>query len=494
MSEKEPDDLRRTLGRMEAALGLVPDAVAWTDGAGLIRWCNAAFDRLVGLPQIAILGEDLARLLPPAGDEHPAARAARGERRGEARWECRSRVLEIRWESVRWEEEDAHVFLIRDQTERHRTNSDLENLRRAEERFRLAVEASPNAMIMVDRAGVILLINTQAERLFGYSRDELLGQKIELLVPLRSRAAHPGLRAGFHAAPLARPMGAGRDLHGLRKDGTEIPVEIGLTPIEEVEGLVLASVIDITERQRAEAQARESARLEAAQAELETFSYSVAHDLRAPLRHIDGFIQMLRKNLAGKADARGTELMDKISQSAKRLGALIDEFLAFSKTARTDLELSPVALSDVVAEVIAEFHPDLKGRKVTWQVAGLPEAVCDAAMIRLVFFNLIGNALKFTRGRSPAVIEIEALPGKPGELVIRIRDNGVGFDMRFADKLFGVFQRLHRMEEFEGTGIGLANVRRIIAKHEGRTWAEGELDKGASFYFSLPATHAQGEP
>ncbi|MDP3543157.1 MAG: PAS domain S-box protein [Elusimicrobiota bacterium] len=368
------------------------------------------------------------------------------------------------------------------------------SMNKSDERFRLAVEASPSAMIMVDRAGVIVMVNTQTEKLFGYSRGELLGQKIELLVPPRFRAAHPAHRAGFHAAPRARPMGAGRDLHGLRKDGSEIPVEIGLTPIEASEGLVLASVIDITERKRAEGQARESARLEAAQTELETFSYSVAHDLRAPLRHIDGFIQMLRKNLAGKLDERGAELMDKISHSAKRLGTLIDEFLAFSRTARTDLVKTRVALSDVAAEVIAEFKPDLKGRKVTWNVAPLPEAVCDAAMIKLVFFNLIGNALKFTRGRSPAAIEIAVVPGEPGETVVCVGDNGVGFDMRFADKLFGVFQRLHRMEEFEGTGIGLANVRRIIAKHGGRTWAKGEVGRGAAFYFALPSPQPQGGP
>ncbi len=487
-------ELRRSLSRMEVALGLLPDAVVWTDKSGRIRWCNGAFDRILSISHIEILGADFAQALPLAGADHPAARAARGEHDGEGRYTYRSRLLDCHWKSTRWEEEDVHVFLIRDLTESQRTLEELAAVKKAEERFRLAMEAAPNAMAMVDRTGKIILVNSQLEKLFGYGRAELLGQRIEILVPARFREAHPGHRAGFHADPRTRAMGAGRDLFGLRKDGVEVPVEIGLNPIEATEGLVLASIIDITERKKNEEQARETARLESAQKELESFSYSVAHDLRAPLRHIDGFIQMLRKNTAGKLDARGVELMDKISHSAKRLGALIDEFLAFSKTARTDLQKRPVALGGVVAEVIAESKPELKGRKVQWRVSSLPEAVCDAVMIKLVFVNLIGNALKFTRGRSPAVIEIGPAPGEPGEIVIRVRDNGVGFDMRFADKLFGVFQRLHRMEDFEGTGIGLANVRRIVAKHGGRTWAEGEIDKGAAFYFSLPEPQTQGAP
>ncbi|MBI2386947.1 MAG: PAS domain S-box protein [Elusimicrobia bacterium] len=493
-SDELVDELRRSLGRMEIALGLMPDAVVWADRTGRVRWCNTALDHILGRPHIEILGADLVRLLPLDDGEHPVSRAGRGERRGEGRYSYRSRVLEIQWESARSGEEDVHVFLLRDLTENHRHLEELERLKRAEARFRMAVEAAPNAMIMVDRAGKIVLVNSQVERMFGYAREELLDRKIDMLVPERFRAAHPGQRGGFHAAPRVRAMGAGRDLHALRKDGSEVPVEIGLNPIESSEGLVLASIIDITQRKRIEEQAKEAARLDAAQKELEAFSYSVAHDLRAPLRHIDGFIQMLAKNAAGKLDDRGRDLMEKIGRAAKKMGALIDELLAFSKTARLDLRPETVSLRALVDEVIADLKEGLGERAVEWRVAGLPDAVCDAGMMRLVFANLIGNALKFSRDRSPAIIEIGPVEAASNELVIRVRDNGVGFDMRFADKLFGVFQRLHRMEEFEGTGIGLANVRRIVAKHGGRTWAEGEVGKGASFYFSLPAPKKEAAP
>lgn len=461
----------------EEVLALLSAAVVWTDGRGRIQGCNGAFSRLTGVPAEVLLGRSLAEALPVAdGAEHPSARASRGELCGRAHAIAASRLLDIEW-CASPDRMDLLVYLIQEE---------LEASRRGEERFRLAIEAAPNAMIMIDRGGRIVLANARAEKLFGYARAELLGASIEMLVPHRFRPGHPALRRGFDDRPMPRPMGAGRDLFALRKDGTEVPVEIGLNPIGATEGLVLASIIDITERKRVELEIRERARLEAAQRELETFSYSVAHDLRAPLRHINGFIDMLRKSSAGRLDARGQDLLDKVSNASRKLGGLIDELLEFSRTARADLRKERVNLGEIAREVVGEFSAETKGREVEWKIGELPEALCDPAMMKLVFSNLIGNAVKFTKGRSPAVIELGTAPAPPGELVVFVRDNGAGFDMRFADKLFGIFQRLHRMEDFEGTGIGLANVRRIIAKHGGRTWGEGETGKGAVFYFSLP--------
>jgi PAS domain S-box-containing protein len=358
-----------------------------------------------------------------------------------------------------------------------------------EEKFRVVVEGAPMGMVMVNREGTILLVNVQIEKLFGYGREELLGQPIEVLVPERFRGQHPGHRQGFLAAPSLRAMGAGRDLYGLRKDGSELPVEIGLNPIETAEGtVVMASIIDITERKRAEEEIKlRSEQLEAANKELEAFSYSVSHDLRAPLRHIDGFAMLLQKH-ATALDEKGRRHLATISGSAKQMGRLIDDLLLFSKMGRAELRMTSVNLNQLVKDIQQALKPDTQGREIAWAIGPLPEVRGDPAMLRQVFANLMGNAVKYTRTREQARIEIGCMGGNPDgqEVVVCVRDNGAGFDMQYAHKLFNVFQRLHSMSEFEGTGVGLANVKRIINRHGGRTWAEGTVNEGAAFYVSLP--------
>ncbi|PWU16004.1 MAG: hybrid sensor histidine kinase/response regulator [Verrucomicrobia bacterium] len=233
-----------------------------------------------------------------------------------------------------------------------------------------------------------------------------------------------------------------------------------------------------------------TAELEAANKELEAFSYSVSHDLRAPLRHIEGFIEILLSTKAEALDDEARRHLQTISQSSKHMGRLIDDLLQFSRTARAEFKKTTVSLSDLVESAIRDLHQDTKGRDVEWVLNELPEVEADPALLRQVFANLISNALKYTRTRKVAHIEIGARQ-EDGEDIIFVRDNGVGFDSRYAHKLFGVFQRLHRAAEFEGTGIGLANVRRIISRHGGRVWAEGHPNKGATFYFSLPRTTAR---
>ena len=225
--------------------------------------------------------------------------------------------------------------------------------------------------------------------------------------------------------------------------------------------------------------------LEAANKELEAFSYSVSHDLRAPLRHIDGFLDLLKTRAAPMLDDKSLHYMNTISDAAKRMATLIDDLLAFSRMGRNEMAAANVNLSALLQEVIREFEPETKGRAIDWRIGELPVVTGDRAMLRVVWVNLVSNALKFTQKRAKAEIEIGGQPGTTTETVVFIRDNGVGFDMQYADKLFGVFQRLHGSNEFEGTGIGLANVYRIISRHGGRIWAQGKVEDGATFYFSL---------
>jgi hypothetical protein len=228
-----------------------------------------------------------------------------------------------------------------------------------------------------------------------------------------------------------------------------------------------------------------TAQLEAANKELEAFSYSVSHDLRAPLRHIDGFVELLGKSAGSSLAEKDRRYLNLIADSARQMGQLIDDLLEFSRMSRAEIHRTNVNLDGLLEEVILAAQPETEGRKILWKKNPLPLVPGDPSLLRQVFSNLILNALKYTRTRNPAEIEIGCLP-EAGEITIFIRDNGVGFDMKYANKLFGVFQRLHRQEEFEGTGIGLANVRRIIARHDGRTWAEGKVEGGATFYFTLP--------
>lgn len=229
-----------------------------------------------------------------------------------------------------------------------------------------------------------------------------------------------------------------------------------------------------------------TARLEEVIKELESFSYSVSHDLRSPLQHITGFAQLLDKRINQSLDEKSRHYLEIIKDSAARMGALIDDLLSFSRMGRTEMMKKNVNIGSLVSEVINDFKIETKARNIEWKISNLPDVTGDPAMLKQVFVNLISNALKFTRERNMAIIEIGSMPDINDEICIYVKDNGAGFDMKYVDKLFGVFQRLHRDEEFEGTGIGLANVRRIIHRHGGRTWAIGAVDMGATLYFSLP--------
>ena len=237
-----------------------------------------------------------------------------------------------------------------------------------------------------------------------------------------------------------------------------------------------------------------TAELDAANKDLEAFSYSVAHDLRAPLRHMAEFIRLLKTHAWDSLDEKNQRHLGIISDSGTQMGLLIDDLLAFSRVGRTELQLRVASLHQLVQEAMQELREETQGRNITWKIGLLPEVTVDRAMMRLVLINLLANAVKFTGKREQTEIEVGGSSNEANEIVVFVRDNGVGVDMEYAGKLFGVFQRLQTAEEYEGTGIGLANVQRIIQRHKGRTWAQGEVDKGATLSFSLPkAREATGD-
>lgn len=376
---------------------------------------------------------------------------------------------------------------------------DVTAQKRAEElqaRLAAIVDSANDAIVSKGLDGVILTWNPAAERLLGYPVREIVGRHIGLLIPADRKAEEEEILNRIQRGELLQHYESIR----LRKDGAGLAVSLTVSPIRDASGRVVAAstiVRDITERKRAEAEIRalnasleqrvrdRTAELEAANKELETFAYSVSHDLRAPLRSIDGFSRILLEDYGGKLDHEGRDSLVRVRAASQRMGGLIDDLLRLSRATRAEMRRTTVDLTALAGEIMAELQQAEPARRVHWVIAPGLTAAGDPQLLRVALGNLLGNAWKFTSPRPEARIEVGTARVDSGPAFL-VRDDGVGFDMAYAGKLFGPFQRLHTTAEFPGTGIGLATVQRIVHRHGGRVWAEGQPNQGATFYFTLP--------
>jgi PAS domain S-box-containing protein len=378
--------------------------------------------------------------------------------------------------------------------------------RRAEEalseRARL-LDLTHDTVFVRDMHDVITFWNRGAEELYGWTSEDALGQVTHQL----TRTIFPEPLDQINAKLLRTGRWEGELIH-TKRDGTRLVVASRWSLQRDESGkpsAILETNNNVTERKEVEEALRQSrdelevkvkertaelaktnADLQSVNKELEAFAYSVSHDLRAPVRHIAGFTELLQKHADAVLDDKSRHHITMILDSANRMGSVVDDLLAFSRIGRAETQTTTVPLEQLVKGVVSDIAPDTQGRNIAWHIGSLPICYGDPSMLRLVFANLVSNAVKFTRTREQAEIEIGSLNHTADEVVVFVKDNGVGFDMKYKNKLFGVFQRLHSQEAFEGTGIGLATVHRIVSRHGGRVWAESSIDNGASFYVVLP--------
>ena len=366
-------------------------------------------------------------------------------------------------------------------------------LTESEVKFRRLLESVPDAILIVDAAGRITLANAQAERLFGYPREELLGHSVDRLLSPEAREMHKLYCGNNLSAPELRPMTDSLDIYAIRKDGSHVPIDVNLNPIELSDGVAaVASIRDITQRKQAESEIRELnhrlanhvTELTALNHELEAFSYSVSHDLRAPLRSIDGFSQALLEDYHGQLDAQGRDYLVRVRDASRRMSSLIDDLLLLSRITRAEMTKTTLDMSAMANEILDELRRADPRRTVECAVEADLVVDADPRLLRVALTNLLDNAWKFTAKRPAAKITV-GKQERDGDIAYYVTDNGAGFDLTYVDKLFGVFQRLHSVDDFPGTGVGLAIVQRVIQRHGGKVWADAAVDRGATFYFTL---------
>ena len=479
---------KKTEARFQALLESAPDAMVIVNSDGCIELANRQTEKLFGYSRMELVGQSVDILVPlDLRGGHSAHRgrffASPKPRQMGAGLDLEARrkdgtlfPVEISLSPLEGPDGVSVTAAIRDVTER----------KKAETRFRALLESAPDAMVIVNSDGMIELINAQAERLFGYHRAELIGKILATLLPEHLREKHKEHRKGFFLNPRQREMGAGLDLRARRKDGTEFPVEISLSPLEGPDGIsVTAAIRDITERKTAARHlAEKMAELHQSNEALEQFAHIASHDLQEPLRMVASYTQLLSRRYKGRLDADADEFIDFAVDGTQRMKRLIEDLLLYSRAGKGAPPMGKFDAERPLHEAIRNLRAAIEESGAEVTSGPLPALTAVESQLVQIFQNLIGNAIKYRGDRVPH-IHVTATEGSE-EWVFSVADNGIGIDPRYYDRIFQIFQRLHGRGEYEGTGIGLAICKRILQQQGGRIWVESEPGQGSTFHFSLP--------
>ena len=465
------------------------------DADGLIATWNKGAKAIKGYEAEDIIGKPYAAVFTPEDQAsgRPARLLAEATQTGSARdegWRMRKDGSRIWCTAVltALKNEDGSLLgfakITQDNTAQHH---EVQERRRSEERFRQLFEMAPDAIVIVDRSGNIVRINAQTEKLFGHRPDELIGQKMEILMPERFRDRHPQQRGGYVSSPKVRPMGSGRDLIGLHKDGREFPVEISLSPLETEDGMLVSSAIrDITEQRRiANLLKATTDDLRRSNADLDQFAAIASHDLREPLRMITSYARLLQQGLGDKLDDKSRTFMAYMTDGAKRMDDLIKAILDYSHVGYQGIDAELIDAGAVAGCSLHNLERKIRDTRATIDCRPLPPVVADPVLLGQLLQNLVSNAIKFTaKDRLPKVVNNAR--ESEHEWVFSVADNGIGILAEDAERIFTLFNHVYSTSEYPGTGIGLATCKKIVERHHGRLWLESTIDVGTTFFFSLP--------
>ena len=490
----------RTLRAEAALLQLVPDAIMVRElGTGAIQFWSHGAEELYGWSSAEAIGRTSHELLQTGFPTDQPLSAIEIQLSAQGRWagelkhttrDGRRIVVSSRWAVQRDEvgRPVAYLEVNTDVTEQRQAEAEQRRLlaqaEAAEAQFRGLLESAPDAVVIIDGGGAIQLVNRQTEALFGYTRDELIGRSVEMLLPHDLRTRHLEHRAEYMANPRTRPMGTGLELSGRRQDDSEFPVEISLSPVTSgTDALVISIIRDVTARKLAQEQLKAAAaELARSNADLEQFAYVASHDLQEPLRMVASYTQLLGRRYRGKLDQDADDFIAFAVDGAQRMQALINDLLAYSRVGTREIHLDHIHTRQLVEEVVRDLSPDDSG---TVTIDDLPAVEADPVQLRQLFQNLIANAIKFHRpSEQPRVRVFGRRDGASS--VISVQDNGIGIEPQYMERIFTLFQRLHTREEYPGTGIGLAICKKVVERHGGTMWVESEPGHGSTFSFSLP--------